>query len=119
MLRNDPDICPWHRIDWFNIDDYYGHMYSASIAELKAQASAILRRVKAGEDVIVTDRGRPIARLTPYQGQITEGRLTELARQGLIALPTMPFPLDLLTRVLPTTQNSVAGALLEEREEGY
>ncbi len=104
-------------IDRFNIDDYYGHMYSASIAELKAQASAILRRVKAGEDVVVTDRGRPIARLTPYQGEITEGRLTELAGQGLIALPTMPFPLDLLNRVLPTTHNSVVGALLEEREE--
>ena len=94
-------------------------MYSASIAELKAQASAILRRVKAGEDVLVTDRGRPVARLTPYTGEITESRLAHLASEGVIALPTTPFPLDLLTRVPLPSENSVVQALLEEREEGY
>ena len=94
-------------------------MYSASIAELKARASAILRRVKAGEDVVVTDRGRPVARLTPYRGEVTEGRLADLASEGLIALPTAAFPLDFLTRVPPQALKSVVQALLDEREEGY
>lgn len=93
-------------------------MHSASIAELKAQASAILRRVKAGEDVIVTDRGRPIARLTPYTGEMTESRMAHLASEGVIALPTTPFPLELLSRVPLPADKSVVQALLEEREEG-
>ena len=33
--------------------------------DLKQNASQVLRRVKAGESVEVTERGRPIARLTP------------------------------------------------------
>lgn len=94
-------------------------MYSASIAELKAQASAILRRVKAGEDVVVTDRGRPVARLTAYHGEVTEQRLADLASEGVIALPSAPVPLDFLTRSPLPTEKSVVQALLEEREEGY
>lgn len=94
-------------------------MYNASIAELKAQASALLRRVKAGEDVVVTDRGRPVARLTAYRGEVNEHRLTELANEGVIALPSMPFPLDFLNRTPLPAEKSVVQALLDEREEGY
>jgi prevent-host-death family protein len=40
-------------------------MESAGVAQLKARLSEYLSRVKAGEEVLVTDRGRPIARLVP------------------------------------------------------
>jgi prevent-host-death family protein len=38
------------------------------VRELKAKLSEYLGRVAAGEDVVVTDRGRPVARLVPVHG---------------------------------------------------
>jgi prevent-host-death family protein len=43
------------------------------IAALKARLSAVLRRVSAGESIVVLDRERPIARLIPHDGA---GRLS-------------------------------------------
>lgn len=36
------------------------------IRDLKAKLSEYLARAAAGEDVVVTDRGRPIVRLVPF-----------------------------------------------------
>ena len=40
-------------------------MARVGIRELKQNASAVIRRVKAGESVEVTERGLPVARLVP------------------------------------------------------
>lgn len=40
-------------------------MASIGIRELRQRASEFLRRVEAGETIEVTDRGRPVALLTP------------------------------------------------------
>ena len=37
-------------------------MRTATVSKLKASLSEYLRQVKAGEEVLVTERGRPIAR---------------------------------------------------------
>jgi len=42
------------------------HMTS-TVTELKAHLSAILKRVKAGETLVVTDRRKAIARILPYE----------------------------------------------------
>ncbi|PYN64673.1 MAG: type II toxin-antitoxin system prevent-host-death family antitoxin, partial [Candidatus Rokuibacteriota bacterium] len=41
-------------------------MTSAAVAKLKASLSEYLARVKAGEEVIVTERGKPIAKIVPF-----------------------------------------------------
>jgi prevent-host-death family protein len=53
------------------------------IRELKENASALIRRVAAGETIRVTDRGRPVARIVPlredegwWDQMIEERRLT-------------------------------------------
>ena len=48
--------------------------------ELRQQASAILRRVAAGETVEVTDRGRPVAVLL----KTMPSGLARLEREGLL-----------------------------------
>ncbi len=40
-------------------------MASVGVRELRQRASELLRRVEAGETIEVTDRGRPVALLTP------------------------------------------------------
>lgn len=56
------------------------HMDRVGVRELRRDASAILRRVAAGETVEVTDRGRPVAVLTPAMPP----GIARLEREGLL-----------------------------------
>jgi prevent-host-death family protein len=60
------------------------------IAELKALLSETLVRVKAGEEVQVTEHGRPIARLMPLSGASPAAATQELVRTGLVKPPEKP-----------------------------
>lgn len=65
-------------------------MEQIGIRELKQQASAVIRRVAAGESFEITDYGHPVARLVPLRGGqleqlVAEGRSTE-ARADLLDL---------------------------------
>ena len=40
-------------------------MKTTPVAQLKATLSEQLARVKAGEEIVVTERGRPIAKIVP------------------------------------------------------
>ena len=55
-------------------------MESIGVRELRRQASAILRRVAAGETVEVTDRGRSVAVLV----RTMPSGLARLEREGLL-----------------------------------
>jgi len=95
-------------------------MATASISETKAKLSALLDRVKAGEEVTITDRGVPVARIVPIP--VTEvdwdERLERLERQGVIRRPKKKLePGWLASRPLAKSRASVLEALLEERRE--
>jgi prevent-host-death family protein len=66
-------------------------MRSIGIAELKALLSETLARVKAGEEVLVTEHGRPIARLMPLSALTPAAATQELVRSGLVRAPEKPF----------------------------
>ena len=55
------------------------------IRELKNGLSKYIDRVRAGEEVIVTDRGRPVARLASVDA--SEDRLADLVAEGLVRAP--------------------------------
>ncbi|MBX3029531.1 MAG: type II toxin-antitoxin system Phd/YefM family antitoxin [Chloroflexi bacterium] len=40
-------------------------MVTVGVSEAKAHFSRLLRRVATGEEIIITNRGRPVARLVP------------------------------------------------------
>jgi len=50
------------------------------IRELRADLSRWLKRVENGEEILVTDRGRPIARITSANGR---SKLDDLIARGL------------------------------------
>ena len=56
------------------------HVESVGIRALKQNASAVVARVVGGEALEITDRGRPVARITPIRGS----RLSELQAAGLL-----------------------------------
>jgi prevent-host-death family protein len=56
---------------------------SVGIRELKSRLSEYLRRVKAGETVLITDRGQPVGRIVPTAEPL-EDRLQRMVQAGLI-----------------------------------
>jgi prevent-host-death family protein len=69
-----------------------------------------LDRAEAGEEVLVTDRGRPKVRVVSAPAETTLERLT---REGLVRLPTMPrVPLP---PPIPVEGSPVTDAILEQR----
>lgn len=95
-------------------------MRTAAIAKLKASLSEYISRVKEGEEVLVTDRGRPVARIVPYvlQGEDAQHRL-DLARKGLLRLGKGQVSRKFLERPKVKDPDGLAlRYLLEERESG-
>ncbi len=72
------------------------HMERVGVRELRRQASAILRRVAAGETVEVTDRGRPVAVLL----RTMPSGLARLEREGFLRRAEADI-LDILPVRLP------------------
>jgi prevent-host-death family protein len=51
------------------------------IRELRAHLSRYVERVKDGEEIVVTEHGRPVARLVPLNG---ERKIDRLIREGVL-----------------------------------
>ncbi len=52
------------------------------VRDAKANLSRLLRKVKSGQDVIITEYGRPIARLVPIGALSLADRLAEMEARG-------------------------------------
>lgn len=92
------------------------HMETIGVRELRRYASRWLARVRAGESFLVTDRGRPVARLSPveapvgYEALLAEGKIAPGSARRL------PELLDLLDAEIPPDEGpSVTEALLDLR----
>lgn len=96
-------------------------MKTAGVSDLKIQLSRYLSRVKAGEEIVVTERGRPIARLSPLGAAAPElESLRDLERGGLIRLGSGRLPKSFwkLARARDP-EASLREAVAEERETGW
>ena len=58
-------------------------MTTVGIRELKNRLSEFLGRVKTGERVCVTDRGRPIAIISPPADTDGDDRIDTMVREGV------------------------------------
>ncbi|MBT2484260.1 MULTISPECIES: type II toxin-antitoxin system Phd/YefM family antitoxin [unclassified Microbacterium] len=67
-------------------------MATVTKTELNQQTAKVLARVQAGERLTITDRGRPIAELTPpadtaWQRLVASGRVTLPKKSGRLEAP--------------------------------
>ena len=75
---------------------------NVGIRELKAHLSEYVRRAEAGEHIVVTDRGKPVAQLSALDDRsalergIEEGWITPARRSGGLE-PITPWPSTLST----------------------
>ncbi len=78
-------------------------MRKAGIREARQYLSDLIDEVQAGREVVITDRGRPVARLLPPD-----------------TATTRPLPdLRAFRRKLPVLSPSVSAAINEDREDRF
>jgi len=96
-------------------------MKSATITEAKNGLSALLDLVRAGESILITDRGVPVARIEPVSLEDDpDGRLARLVRAGIVRPPLRKLPPGLLeSPPKPTGEVDIVEVLLEERRSGW
>ena len=96
-------------------------MESVGIRDLKNRLSAYIRQVRAGEVVLVTDRGEVVAELTPPRQTRADADLPPgllaLARRGLITLGN-PGDASLYPAVVRTPRLRRSAAQLLDDERG-
>jgi len=92
-------------------------MGSVGVRELKSRLTHYLRRTKQGEELVVTERGRPIALLQPIRAgqpvKSLEARLAQMATQGRVALPKRK-PLSRV-RSVKVSGKAISQMILEDR----
>lgn len=96
-------------------------MEKASVSQLRASPGRYLARVKAGEEVLVTERGRPVARIVPLSGDeaSSDDKLARLERAGLARRGNGALSAGFWDAKGPEDKEGRGlAALLSDREEG-
>jgi len=93
-------------------------MERVTISELKDRLSAFLKKVRAGQTIIIMDRNQPVARIERLgaAGRSDE-RLSRLEKSGLMRTASRRIAVAALRATAPKSQQSVVQALLDERRE--
>jgi len=98
-------------------------MRTASVTETKKSLSEYLSIIKkTGEDILITERGKVIAKITPVRrGDTSEyTRIGQLELAGLIKVGNGHIPEGFWDTPAPSARASLAvEALIEEREEEF
>ena len=63
------------------LEKRYNPGMDVGIRELRASLSRYVDQVKAGEEIVVTEHGKPVARLVPLKG---ERKIDRLIREGVV-----------------------------------
>ena len=83
-----------------------------AVTELRAHLSHWLDRAKDGEEVVVTERGTPVARIL---GLGTAPVIESLAQQGVIARPSSQGRPMATGRPRPRSRRPVSDRVTEQR----
>jgi prevent-host-death family protein len=91
-------------------------MITTGVKEVKNNLSRYLAQVKTGEEILITDRGKPIARIVRENlGRRTlQETLAPLIRKGLITLPTCSLARENLSP-LQVPGKHVSEMVIEDR----
>ena len=70
-------------------DEYPAPSLRIGVRDAKANLSHVLREVKAGREIVITEYGKPVARVVPVGNPGLEERIAEMEARGEIG-PTKP-----------------------------
>ena len=92
---------------------------STGIRDAKVNLSKLLKRVQQGAEVLLTDRGRPVARIVPLNEDplALSERIHRLEQQGVIQ-PDSGKRRKKLPSPIPTPEGLAQRLLQEDRDDG-
>ena len=82
--------------------------------ELKNRLSEYLRRVKSGETIIITERGKPVGQILPIQADPVS-RYKKLAEAGIVEWNGQPVP-SYQAIAVNRSQQLLSDLVAEDRE---
>ena len=88
----------------------YNQGMDVGIRELRAGLSRYVEQVKQGEEIVVTEHGKPVARLVPMNG---ERKIDRLIREGVV-IPARSRTGWRPERLIPV-EGSVSEIVIEQR----
>jgi prevent-host-death family protein len=97
-------------------------MTTATISFARNNLSALLRKVRRGEDILILDRKQPVARLSGIDTRTAgwDARMADLARRGIVRPPSKAFDLKTFRR-MPLAKArrgaDIVAALVADREQ--
>lgn len=96
-------------------DDLYTSAMEVAISDLRANLSEWLGRARTGEEVVVTDRGVPVAKLVGLEE--TAALLERLTAAGAISRPSAPKLLIDRHVKRPKAHRPISDIVSEQRGE--
>jgi prevent-host-death family protein len=88
------------------------------LREANQHFSKAIKAVRAGKEVILTERGQPIAIITPIkEGHGQDAILKQMADEGLITLPSRKGPLPRFEPVR-IKGKPLSQTIIEDRDDG-
>ena len=89
------------------------------LREANQQFSRAIKAVRAGQEVILTDRGRPIAVIKPIEEDDPHRAASQqMADEGLLTLPSRPGPMP-SSRLRPVKagRKPLSQTIIDDRED--
>jgi prevent-host-death family protein len=87
------------------------------LREANQQFSRAIKAVRAGKDVVLTERGQPIAVIKPINdAPEPDAALRRMADEGLMTLPTRKGPLPRFAPV-PMSGTPISRTIIDDRDD--
>jgi prevent-host-death family protein len=87
------------------------------LREANQQFSKAIKAVRGGKEVVLTERGQPIAVIKPIKHEDhPESTLERMADEGLITLPTRKGPLPRFEPV-PISGKPISQTIIDDRDD--
>lgn len=88
------------------------------LREARRQFSKAIKAVKAGKEVVLTERGKPIAVITPIRPAESHARaLRRLEAMGLVLPVTKPGPMPAWRHRIPVRGEPLSKTIQDARDE--
>jgi len=87
------------------------------LREANQHFSKAIKAVRAGKEVVLTERGRPIAVIKPIKDEHeSEAALKRMADEGLVTLPTRKGPLPRFEPI-PISGRPLSQTIIDDRDD--
>ena len=96
-----------------------GRTKSVGASELRARLGSVLRSVRSGSTIVITERGKPVAELRPLGPEVMKPGLARLVAEGLVTPPSRPGGLQKFEPIRLKGGATLSDAIIEDREDRF